>query len=62
MSNIKPGQFANFNGILYRAKKRVDGCKGCDLDSITLCPCIVDHRHEEPKYNCALLDIIFKKV
>ena len=62
MSSIKPGQFATINGTVYRAKKRSDGCKGCDLDSLTLCPCIVDRRHEEPKYNCALSDIIFKKV
>lgn len=62
MSQIKPGQFATINGTLYRAKKRVDGCKGCDLDSLILCPCVVDRRFESPKYNCELLNIIFKKV
>lgn len=59
---MKPGQFAIINNTLYRAKKRINGCEGCDLDSLYSCPCIVDRRFEEPKYNCAILDIIFKKV
>ena len=59
---MRAGQFAIIRGTLYRAKNRVNGCHGCDLNSLTMCPCIVDRRREKPKYNCSLLDIIFKKV
>lgn len=59
---LKPGQLATINDAVYRAYKRECGCAGCDLNDIFLCPCIVDRRYREPKYNCALDNIIFKLV
>lgn len=59
---IKPGQLHIINTVLYRAKTAENGCHGCDLNSIKLCPCITDLRKDTPKYDCRLSGIIFKKV
>jgi len=61
MKTPKPGQFTMINGILYRAKRRTDGCKGCDLDDITLCPNVTDSRTGDKPLECSLSDIILKK-
>lgn len=59
---LKPGQLITIKNIRYRVKKREDGCKGCALDDITLCPCVVDRRlGGEPKYNCFASGIILKR-
>lgn len=35
---IKPGWFYYANGLQYQARKRTNGCEGCSLKSIILCP------------------------
>lgn len=62
MTAPKPGQLVTINKIVYRAVKRQDGCLGCDLNDIILCPMVVDRRFEEPKINCALHDVILKRI
>lgn len=59
---LKPGRLATINNVVYRAHKRVDGCKGCDLDDIFLCPAITDSRNPDKKINCALDNIILKRL
>lgn len=61
MKHYKPGQFASIRGIVYRAHKRTDGCKGCVLDDLLLCPCIIDKRYEQRTIDCSLDGIIFKR-
>lgn len=61
MKTPKPGQFCTISGITYRAKKRSDGCKGCALDDILMCPNVIDRRAEKP-LKCALYDIILIKL
>ena len=58
---MKPGQFATIHNTLYRCTRGTNGCEGCDLNSIKLCPNIVG-KGEQPKYDCNLSGIIFKKV
>ena len=62
MKTPKPGQFCTINGILYRAKRRTDKCKGCALDDLVLCPNIVDSRGGTKLLDCSLNDIILVKV
>lgn len=61
MKTPKPGQLCTINNVVYRAKRRTDGCQGCDLNSLDKCPNITDYRAEKP-LKCALNDIILKKV
>jgi len=35
---IKPGQIYVHNGSFLRAKKKIDGCTGCVLNNLLLCP------------------------
>jgi hypothetical protein len=62
MKIIKPGQFYAVDGIIYRAKKRINNCQGCALDNILLCPNIVDRRKEKPKLDCELSNIILIRI
>lgn len=62
MKILKPGQFYTLNGVLYRAKKRTDGCIGCVLDSLIKCPNIVDRRTEKPEIDCVTSGTIFVRV
>lgn len=62
MKTPKPGQFCTINGVLYRAKKRINNCSGCALDNILLCPNIVDRRKAKPELDCELNNIILIKV
>lgn len=62
MKTPRPGQFTVIHGIHYRAHKRTDGCKGCDLDDICLCPNIVDSRGGKKLLECSLNDIILKRL
>lgn len=61
MKILKPGQLVTINNVVYRAHKRIDGCKGCSLNSFDMCPNIVDYRME-PILTCNVSNIIFKKV
>lgn len=54
----KPGQIAYINGIPYRAKKRTSGCTGCALDSLYLCPNIIDKRKTDKPLKCDIGDFI----
>jgi len=56
MKHYKPGQYASINGQIYRAKKRIDGCKGCVLNDMILCPMIAN---KKKTVNCHVDDIIF---
>lgn len=60
MKPLKPGRFATINSVVYRAKARTDGCKGCDLDDLTLCPGV--KIKGESMINCAIDGIILKKI
>lgn len=63
MKTPKPGQFCNINGAIFRAKKRVNGCEGCALNDLLLCPNIVDSRtNDEKPLECLENNIIFVKV
>lgn len=61
MKTPKSGQFFKFNGSIYRARKRTNGCKGCVLNNIILCPNIVDSRNGTPPLECESWDIILTK-
>lgn len=62
MKTPKPGQLCTVGQVVYRAKKRHAGCKGCDLDDLLLCPNIVDRRKETPPLTCEANGIILKRV
>lgn len=58
MKHFKPGQLATINNVVYRAKRRKNGCQGCSLNDIT-CPNIVDSRIGKRPLACSLDDVIF---
>lgn len=60
--SLKPGQLTTIHNTVYRAKRRSVGCQGCDLRDLILCPCIVDKRYKNKRLNCALDNIILKKI
>lgn len=62
MKTPKPGQFCTINGCVYRAKKRICGCRGCALDDIILCPNITDARSITKPLDCAVNNIILVRV
>ena len=62
MKTPKPGQFCTIGGVVYRAKKRTHECDGCALDSLILCPNIVDLRKNKPELECVLNNIILVRV
>lgn len=62
MKTPKPGQFCTINNVLYRGKRRTDGCRGCALDNVFLCPNIVDSRNGTRPLDCSLNDIILVRV
>ena len=59
---LKPGQLCTINDVVYRAKKRANGCFGCALNDIVLCPNVVDGRNGFPRLQCSVDNIILKKV
>lgn len=61
MKTPKPGQWFKLNDTVYRAMKRTNGCEGCILDDIILCPNIVDSRNGTPPLDCELNNIILTK-
>lgn len=62
MKTPKPGQFCTINNSVFRAKKRVDGCKGCVLNDFFTCPNITDSRNGLPLLECSLNNIILVRV
>lgn len=62
MKTPKAGQFFKFNGVVYRARKRVNGCHGCALNDIISCPNVVDSRNGTPPLECAINNIILQKL
>lgn len=60
MKPLKPGRLVTIGSFVYRAKARTDGCKGCDLDDLTLCPGV--KIKGKSIINCAIDGIILKKV
>ena len=62
MDKIKPGQFYWHNKkVLLRAKKKHNGCEGCILDHVLLCPNIVlSNQKNQELVRCE--DVIFVKV
>lgn len=60
MKHYKPGQIVSINGILYRAKRREHGCKGCVLDDLLVCPCVTGTK--EKPIDCSYDDIILVRV
>lgn len=62
MKTPKAGQICNINGVLYRARKRTNGCHGCALDNFISCPNIQDSRKPNgPVLECELNNIILTK-
>ena len=59
--SFKPGQFFWRNGKCYRVMKRKNGCEGCALNEIYLCPSIRDIRYDTFNPECAANGIIFVK-
>lgn len=62
MKAIKAGQIHTINGVVYRARKRTNGCRGCAFNNVLLCPNVVDRRFSEPKLSCQLNDIILVRL
>ena len=62
MQTPKPGQFCTINGALFRAKKRINGCEGCALNDIIMCPNITDSRNRIPVLECSVKNIILVRV
>lgn len=62
MKTPRPGQFTAINGVYFRAHKRTNGCHGCALKSIVLCPNVVDSRNGTPPLDCAGNNIILKRM
>ena len=61
MKTPKPGQICKIDDVLYRARKRTNGCHGCVLDNVFLCPNIVDSRNGVRQLNCTENNIILTK-
>lgn len=62
---LKPGQFATIKNVLYRAKKQENGCEGCALASVFLCPNVKFRQKDDnnwPKLDCYTHDVILIKV
>ncbi len=62
MKTPRPVQFCTVNGVLFGAKKRTDGCQGCALDDIIMCPNVTDSRNGTPVLERAIKDIILVRV
>lgn len=62
MKTPKPGQLCTINNTVYRARKRHNGCEGCSLNSLILCPNIVDSRNGKQLLECAITNIILVKI
>lgn len=58
---LKPGQLCTINKNVFRAKRRIAGCKGCFFNEVLLCPS-VKYKNKSKKIDCILLDIILVKV
>lgn len=58
---IKNGQLITIGTCVYKARRRINGCHGCDLNDITLCPCIADSRSER-RYDCSMYDVLLKRL
>lgn len=61
MKPLKPGQLCTVNNQLYRAKKRIRDCYGCDLNVYT-CPNIRRDNTREKHIPCWQTGIILKRV
>jgi len=57
----KPGQFCTINGVIYRAKNRIMGCRECVLNDPFLCP-NVGYKGIEKPLKCDINNIILTKV
>ena len=62
MKTPKPGQLCTINNVVYRAAKRTNGCIGCALNNILICPRIVDSRNGTPPIDCYTEQIILKRL
>lgn len=59
---IKPGQLITVNNTVYKARKRECGCRGCDLNDYSLCPSVIDSTTKEKRYDCAMYQVILKRI
>lgn len=62
MKPLKPGQICTIDGYVFRAKRRTNGCEGCALDSLILCPNIVDSRNGVRQLDCTIDGIILQRI
>lgn len=61
MKHYKPGQIISINDTNYRAKRRTNGCEGCVLNDILLCPGVVI-KNVGKALDCSTDDIILTNV
>ena len=61
MKKIRPGQFYWHLGHLFRAARRTNGCKGCILDDIIICPNVHTKTNRDTRPDCEENRIIFVK-
>lgn len=54
--SLKPGRFVNVNGKVLRVKNRINGCKGCCLNTPFTCLSIPPQSRQ---CDCSLYGIIF---
>lgn len=64
MKDLKSGQLCTINSQLYRAKARINGCKGCAFNTIPGCPNIVFKNvpKQEDEIACKINQVILVKV
>ena len=60
MKPLKPGRFVTLGSFVYRVKARTDGCKGCDLDNLTICPGV--KIKGQSRINCEIDGVILKRI
>lgn len=59
MKTLKPGQICTINNVVYRAKRKTNGCENCDFDgNMFYCPGIIDSKTLTVKVHCQQDNII----
>lgn len=59
---LKPGRFANINGVICRAKKATNDCDGCIFDNVASCPGVTLLDEHHMPFECINNGIIFSKI
>lgn len=62
MIHVKAGKIYTINNVVYQARKRTNGCRGCAFNNVLLCPNVVDRRSRENQISCQLDNVILVKL